>query len=63
MTDYRDTPAARPWSKSLEVGDVLTPMQADSIDSTRLRDFGLALHYDGDGVGGTAVAVVRIEPR
>lgn len=56
--DYRDTPARRPAPHDLQAGDVLTPNQADRLRPEELRAQGLALEYDGDGMGGTAVSVI-----
>lgn len=57
--DYRDTPAARPTVDALRAGDVITPRQAENLEPDTLRTRGLCLQYDGDGLGGTAVAVVE----
>lgn len=43
MTDYRKSPDVAPWSRDLDLGDILTDAQANGIDSTRLADFGLEL--------------------
>lgn len=49
MTDYRETPSARPWTRSLERGDYLTARQAGSIQERRLAEMGLAFSGLEDG--------------
>lgn len=62
MTDYRDTPAARPALAELRPGDVLTPKQAEAFSLAEIHAQGLRLDYDGDGMGGTAVNVLAMLP-
>lgn len=59
MSDYRNNPAQRPLATQLRSGDVITPRQADEIAAAELAARGLRLEYDGDGMGGTACAVVE----
>lgn len=49
MTNYRKTPNARPWAKQLDLGDLLTSIQARCVCPTRLRDFGLAIIEEHNG--------------
>jgi hypothetical protein len=41
MTDYRKNPSARPWSRDLSLGDMLSAEQGYCLCHTRMEDFGL----------------------